>query len=285
MTPVVRELVLLDERDQALLMQAVDSALASWSARWCPARPQTPFPREAMVSQALTPLPDHAAWQLIADGTLPGIRVATTEDTRQRLALHLLGRQAFKLTPDQDDWLWPATDEALQDLYLHIRTALQALGANGGHHSDDQDGARELFKPYGGALAARIEDIGVSVLVSGPLLPRSPASTSPAKPSLASLSSTIQARSASLAVTLDGIDVALRDLLALRAGDVVRFPNPLDAPLPVSVLPAKDALLPQGTMSPPAVFLANLGHIGDRVALRLVSPAKDARITATSTKP
>lgn len=285
MTPAVKELVLLDEHDQASLVQAVDSALASWSARWCPAQPQTPFPREALVSHALTPSPDQSVWQLIADGTLPGIRVATTETTRQRLALHLLGRQAFKLTPDQDDWLWPATDEALQDLYLHIRTALHALGANGGQHSDNQDGPRELLAPYGGALAARIEDIGVSVLVSGPLRPRPAASTSPGKPSLTSLSSTLQARSTSLAVTLDSIDVALRDLLALRAGDVVRFPNPLDAPLPVSVLPAKDALLHQGNVPPPAAFLANLGHIGDRVALRLVNPAKDTRLTAPSTKP
>lgn len=220
----VRELRPLSQRDQAEALDRVKGCWAAWAAECLPASetwlPHFEVHAVSGPGSAVAPLAE--AWE--SHGPVGGTAVqgwsSWSERGRQHLAARLLQRPpAITLLPAHD-WALQVADLAwakLTELLLGPRMpATQAQALEPVPDTRPWSGVVFVSEP---SLEARW---AWRVPASAPSATPSPA-TSPATPH--TILDSVRQRRLALQAELGEVDISLADLMALQAGDVVRFPS------------------------------------------------------------
>lgn len=283
MTGEVRDLLLPAQSLRASVSEALTAALGAWRAHWVPDQATAAFVlRDPDASDLAGDVP---GWQPDAQAASAALWWQQQADAPSRVAGMLLGRD---VPPEglggSGDWALDVAAQALTDLQ---RRVLQALGCSpvdgpgnaGRLYGVDAASAADWLRPYTGALVADMAALGLRCLLTPEACAvfdaRQAAASSP-RPDLTALPALLGSHPVRLSLALGVIDVTVEDLMALREGDVVRFPALLAEPLQAGLEPTiLDATTPANGSTPGrAVLAVDLGQLGDHLAIQLVGPAK-----------
>lgn len=216
--------------DLARLEAAVREPLLAWAARWLVAG------ADVGLVTARAYRAKSASPSLRCVGTRGGswVGVAGVSDVACGLARALFGCQ-------------PADTEPLGALAAVAGAALDDLGSRLLEHLGAQPALAPAawLRPAGEAPAAASRgDVELQLTLAGQdlqlvlgvaaaiaFLDRGPAPRRPAAALPVSRQAAVEGARVALQATLEPVELALPDLLAMREGDVVLFPHPLDEPV------------------------------------------------------
>ncbi|TAK75805.1 MAG: hypothetical protein EPO12_17990 [Aquabacterium sp.] len=254
-----RDIVLVREAQRAALADALQEVVRGWSADWG-ATPAQPAVRDPEGAQR-----EAAHWRPADDGSAAAVWTAVTDDAAALLGAELLQRPACDGRLPQQDWALAAARGALQDLQQRIAACFAPAAPR--PYADSSLTLSDSLAPHGGALVAGLPAWGVEWLFA----PEAYAALAPAPqgaaglPPLSELGSVLAARKVPVHMGLGEVEVALQDLMALQFGDVVRFPQRLADPLPVTV----------GVPTQETALLCHLGQRQGRLALGVARRPKN----------
>ena len=284
MASEVRDLLFPAQSLRASVVDTLSAALGAWHAHW--AAVQAAALLVLQDPEVLQDEGDAAGWQPDAHAASETVWWQQQADALPRVAGMLLGREVAPEGPGcARDWALDVAVQALADLQQRF---LQALGCDplggpgtvGRLYGGEAASAGEWLRPYTGALVVDIAELGLRCLLTpkayAAVDARQAAAASLPRPHLTALPALLGSHPVRLSLALGVIDVTVEDLMALREGDVVRFPALLADPLHAHLEPAAPAGATSANGSAPgrAALAVDLGQLGDHIAIQLVGPAK-----------
>ncbi len=259
--PAVRDLRLVSERTRSDLLDTAHQAWSTWAAECLPAATSwSPTFEVQGVDEAGLVLAS-GDWQAHGAQSLAGWS-QWSERGRQQLAARLVQRHASAAPLPEGDWALAAADRAWSLLTEQLLGPVLP--------APDASEASPDTRPWSGV-----------VFISEPVLEarwawRLPARVPSAQPAAAtgrSILDCVGHRSLRLQAELGEVDITLADLLALQAGDVVRFPASTGQGVPFTLGQGDQNA---GPATGRVAGRAQLGQIDGHLALRL-SPSSSVR--------
>lgn len=255
----VRDLFLVRDAERQQREHEVQEAVKKWAAGWMPASAAwSPKLDVACSTEAALAL-EAMSWRQHGSalaGEASRRWSAQEAGSVQRLAALMAGREGgMPLT--EGDWSHQAAQTALQELHTAILGAVHGAAQATAGRDDAQPDVRRLS----GAVLVRERSLGLA-WVWQPVAAQ-PKSVGAAP--LAPLTASLAGQSVRVGVDLGEVEIEVGELLALQAGDVIRFPVGLKGPMPVHVgstpASARDR----------AALHGQLGQVQGHVAIQLQS--------------